>query len=62
MQKPYFVMFYNQFGTKLVPMLDKNDELIMFSTYEEAKFAASKTAFGEHFGYDIYEAGNGVYC
>lgn len=60
MQKPYFVMLYNQSGSRLVPLLDESGMLAMYATVEEAKHAAKRTVFGEHFGYDIFEAGYGV--
>ena len=60
MTKPFFAMLYNQAGTRLVPMCDPEGELLMYATVEEAAHAAQRTAYGEHFGYDIYEAGDGV--
>lgn len=60
MEKPFFAMLYNQSGTRLVPMCDPEGELYMYSTREDAALAAGRTAFGEHFGYEIYEAGDGV--
>jgi len=60
MGKSYFAMLYNQPGTRLVPMCDPDGELLMYATREEAAHAAQRTAYGEHFGYDIFEAGNGV--
>lgn len=60
MKTPFFVMLYNQSGTKLIPMLDSDGNLAMYLTREEAVHAAQRTLFGEHFGYDIYEAGNDI--
>jgi hypothetical protein len=58
--KPYFVMLWNQKQTRLVPLRDENDELMMFSTVYGAIEAARETGFGAAFGYDIFEAGNGI--
>lgn len=41
-------------------MCDPEGELMMYATREEAAHAAQRTVYGEHFGYDIYEAGDGV--
>lgn len=52
-------MLYNQSGTRLVPLNDPAGDLMMYATREEAATDAQRTAFGEHFGYDIFEAGMG---
>lgn len=57
MDKPFFVMLNNQKGTRLVPMADPENELMMYATKEEAEEAAKHTFYGEHFGYEIHEAG-----
>jgi hypothetical protein len=61
--KPYFVMLWNQHGTALIPMMMDDygtEKLAMFSTVDKAVEAARATAIGEAFGFDVFEAGNGV--
>lgn len=60
MKKPFLAMLYNQAGNKIIPMLDRNGDLAMYSTREEAVHAAQRIVFNEHFRYDIYEAGCGI--
>jgi len=59
MEKPYFVMLYNQRGDRLVPMLEDMGELAMYASFEEAESAAELNPMGQSFGYDIFQAGCG---
>ncbi len=59
MEKPFFVMLNNQKGNRLVPMMDPEYELMMYATKDEAEAAAKQTFYGEHFGYEVHEAGCG---
>lgn len=60
MEKPYFVMLWNQKCTLLVPMTEENGELAMFLTEEEAFAAGKENHMGKHFGFDVFEAGCGI--
>lgn len=63
MEKPYFVMLWNQGATQLVPMCsEKTGELEMFETLLDATECAQHTTFGANFGYEIFEVGCGVEC
>ena len=56
-------MLWNQRGTSLIPMMVDDygeDKLAMFATVGEAMEAANATPIGEAFGFDVFEAGNGV--
>lgn len=59
MDKPYFVMLHNQRHDRLVPMADPEGELYMYATREEAAEAATRTWFGEHFGFEVFREGGG---
>ena len=61
MEKPYFVMLYNQKGTRFIPLTSPADQLEMFATPEQARDAAEGSLFGSRFGYEIFEAGDGVF-
>lgn len=59
MNKPYFVMLHNQKATTFVPLMNENNELLMFETYPKAEVAAENTLFGREFGYEIFKEGEG---
>jgi hypothetical protein len=61
MDKPFFVMLYNQKGDRLVPMVDPDNELYMYATYDEARTAAKHTLYGDKFGYEVFAEGDGRY-
>lgn len=50
----FFVMLTTQQG-KPVPMVDKNDNLVLYDTYANAEDDAAKNMLGKFFGYVIYE-------
>ena len=56
MDKPFFVMLFNQKGTRLVPLVDPDGQLMMYETAAEARGAAENSLMGERFGYLIYSA------
>ena len=61
MKKPYFVMLVSQDQSELIPMMDdEGTHLAMFETRVMAELAALSNPMGAHFGYDIFEAGNGI--
>jgi len=60
MYKPFFVMLWNQKSTLLVPMTEEDGELSMYQTAEEAHTAGEENHMGKHFGFDVFEAGEGV--
>lgn len=50
----YFVMLRSQGGFPL-PLIDLEDDPVLFETREEAEAAAKKNIIGEHFGFEVYE-------
>jgi len=56
MEKPYFVMLYNQSGDRLVPMLEDTGELAMYASAAEARADADANPMGKAFGYIVYSA------
>jgi hypothetical protein len=61
MEKPFFIMMYNQRGNYAMPMLDSesgdDDEVKFFPTYEEAEECAKDHTYCKAFGYQIFEMG-----
>ena len=55
MSKPYFVMLYSQNGEILIPLLDKSNQLMRFSTIKEAKTAGENTILGAHYGCSVFD-------
>lgn len=60
LEKPYFVMLYNQKGDRVVPLTDDNGEVRMFADEDDAYKTANVTFYGSNFGFDIFEMGNGL--
>ena len=59
MQKDFFVMLNHQNGG-IVPMTDKEGDLVTYDSEEDARQAANTTILGEAFGYEVFERGCGV--
>lgn len=66
MNKPYFIMMYNQQGTVAMPIIcndydeDYDDEGVMFfSTEEDARKLAMNHTYCQAFGYEIFCMGEG---
>jgi hypothetical protein len=64
MDKPFFIMLYNQKHTVAFPMTIGGEEInyddpIFFSTIEEARECAKDHAMAQAFGYEIFEIGMG---
>jgi hypothetical protein len=56
----YFVMLDNQDGKLIQPLLDEDGmDVALFDTEHDAREAAQANAVGSHFGYEIFERGNG---
>lgn len=60
MPKPFFAMLYTQRGDHLVPLCNDKGHLLMFETLLGAQHAARQTFLGEHFGFEVFEAGSGL--
>lgn len=59
---PYFVMLHleNSAGKFLgLLMKDEDDDVVYFSSYDEAEKAAKENSLGAHFGYEIFQHGCG---
>lgn len=55
----FFVMLFMGEG-RYTPMTTGDDgDLAKYATWEEARTAAANTSLGEHFGYEIFEIGDG---
>lgn len=58
--KGFFIMMYSQNGEYIMPILDDNENVLIFGKYEDAKYEAETHDFCKAFGYDIYEVGMGI--
>ena len=56
---PYFVMLLNSKGTAFFPLLDNDDELLMFEDEREARTAAEENHYGRSYGYEVFCQGCG---
>jgi len=54
----YFVMLDNQDGKMVLPLVD-GENVALFQTVEAARQVALENPMGSHFGYEIFERGNG---
>jgi hypothetical protein len=55
----FFIMMNNQKGTTIMPIVDGDEEVMLFETEEEAEEIASLHPFCKAFGYEIFERGTG---
>lgn len=56
----FFVMLYHpNKEIPALPMLNAADEICFFDYVDEAKAAAKNNELGEHFGFDVFQLGNG---
>jgi len=53
----WFVMMYSPKGNYVMPLVDDNDEVMLWSTEGEAHDAAQDNAFAHAFGFQAYEVG-----
>ena len=62
MDKPFFIMMYNQKGTVAMPITDSDndDQVAFYATEEEALDAAEAYGWSHIFGFEIFEMGTGV--
>jgi len=56
----FFIMMNSQDGKKIMPIIDEEDEVCLYETYDEAKQLADNHHAASHFGYEIFERGNGA--
>ena len=55
----YFVMLNSQSGKSIMPLIDEDEYVCLYDTFDEAKTAAENNIMGENFGYEIFLCGNG---
>lgn len=53
----WFVMAYSQSGEHIVPLVDDNNDPMLWDTEGAANDAASDNAFAHAFGFQAYEVG-----
>lgn len=61
MNKPYFVMMYNQGGESAVPLVDEDGDVMFWPSHEEAHEAGVNHYFASAFGFEVHEMGNREY-
>ena len=53
----WFVMMYSQKGTHVMPLVDDDDEVMLWETEGEANDAAKDNLYANAFGFQAYEVG-----
>lgn len=53
----WFVMMYSQSGEYVMPLVDGDDEVMLWATEEEANAAGIDNPFANAFGFHSYEVG-----
>lgn len=56
----FFIMMNNQNGTTIMPIVNEDEEVMLFETEEEAREIAGEHYFCKAFGYEIFERGTGI--
>ena len=59
MDKPFFVMMYNQKGNHAGPMTDEDGDVAFFETGKAALAVCKDHGYAQAFGYEIFEMGTG---
>lgn len=60
MEIQYFVMLDSQDSQTAMALMDKDgDQIAFFNCELDARLAALENPLGSHFGYEIFERGNG---
>jgi len=59
MDKPFFIMLNHQKRDFSFPIVDDNEEVMFFSTVDEAREVMKGHLFAEAFGFEIFERGTG---
>lgn len=60
MEKPFFVMMWNQAGDRIVPLTTGDDEIMQYASAEEAKADMSDHPFAQAMGFEVFEMGCGL--
>lgn len=58
MDKPFFVMMYNQKGDYAETIVDDNNETMFWHTKGEAEEAMRGHVYAEAFGFEVHEMGS----
>ncbi len=61
MRKDYFIMMSNQSGEAIFPIVDEDEDVMLFETHEAAHKLAEDHDFCKAFGYEIFCRGRGEY-
>jgi hypothetical protein len=59
MGKEYFIMMTSPSGITVIPMVDDNDRVLLFNTYNDAKLYAEEHPWASKLGYEIFKRGSG---
>jgi hypothetical protein len=55
----FFIMMNSQDGKRIMPVVDEEEEVCLFDTYDEAKKLGDGHHAASHFGFEIFQRGNG---
>ncbi len=59
MKNRFFIMLSSQNGDYIQPIIDEEEDVLLYPTYEIAKSLAEDHPACEAFGYEIFERGTG---
>lgn len=59
MEKPFFIMMFNQRGDYASPATEDNGDVMLWHTAGEAEEAMRGHIYAEAFGYEVHKLGDG---
>jgi len=60
MKNRFFIMMSSQNGDYVLPIVDEDEEVMLFETQEDAEACATAHSFCQAFGYEVFERGTGL--
>lgn len=61
MSKDFFIMLHSQSGDKVLPIVDENENVVLYESEEEAINAMKGHLYAESFGFEVFELGTGTF-
>ena len=58
MNKPYFVMMYDQDGESAQPLVDDNEKVMFWASMTEAFTVGHEHFYASQFGFEVHEMGH----
>lgn len=60
MKNRFFIMMSSQNGDYVLPIVDDDEEVMLFETEEDARRCGDDHSFCQAFGYEVFERGAGL--